>query len=52
MWRVYTYDSTGKLLCYENVATQAKAERVAVDVTRYAKVKTRVAEVQHNEASL
>lgn len=49
MWRVDIYDTSGKLLCYKNVPTQAKAKRVALSVTRHAKVTTEVTKVQHHE---
>lgn len=51
-WRVDYYDKQGNLICYRNLATQRKAERVALDVTRYAAVTTKVTEVQQHEVSL
>ena len=52
MWRVDIYDKQGKLICWRNVATHSKAERVALDVTRKAAVSTKITEVQHNETKI
>lgn len=46
MWRVEYYDMQGKLICWVNVPTHSKAERVALDVTRKAAVSTKIMEVQ------
>jgi hypothetical protein len=52
MWRVAVYDRQGNLICYHNVTTRSKAERVALDVTRKAAVSTKITEVQHNETKI
>lgn len=51
MWCVDVYDSNGKPICHYNVTTQDLAERVAINVTRHAKVKTKITKVHQNEAA-